>query len=182
MSIPSNGITQEVIRDIMPPYQLSTDLLEGAFAALAPPPPGATAAWRHARINRLVREIGGLMPADAPQARIAAEIVIVREATDDTLARSHAPGLMVVELCRLRRTAADLVRTAATLERLLARRQAKPAPFFGTVAADAVDIGALDAVWCKGGRGCRWGSGRATGGRTDACRRWALSPGAYSGR
>ena len=37
------------------------------------------------------------MPADAPQARIAADIVIVREAADDTFARSFAPGLAVVE-------------------------------------------------------------------------------------
>jgi hypothetical protein len=153
MSIPSNGITPEVIRDIMPPYHLRTDLLGGALRALAAPPADATTAWRHARIARLVQEIGGLMPADAPQARIAAEIVIVREATDDTFAQSYAPGLTVEQVCRLRRTAADLTRSAATLERSLGRRQATPAPFFGTVEADAVDIGALDAVWCKGAAG-----------------------------
>src|SRR5208282_3309928 len=71
----------------------------------------------------------------------------------DTFARSNAPGLTVEQVCRLRRTAADLTRSAATLERSLARRQATPAPFFGTVEADAVDIGALDAVWCKGAAG-----------------------------
>jgi hypothetical protein len=150
MSLSSNGITGEVIRGVMPPYTLSTDLLEGLFRALAAPPPDATAAWRHARIARLVQEIGGRMPADAPQARIAAQSVIIREATDDTYSRSHAPGLTVEQVCRLRRTAADLTRSAATLERMLGRRQATPAPFFGTVAAAAVDIGALDAVWCKG--------------------------------
>ena len=90
------------------------------------------------------------MPADAPQARIAADIVIVREAADDTFARSFAPELTVVEFCRLRRVAGELKRTGAMLERGLARRQAVPAPFFGRVEADAVDIGALDAVWCKG--------------------------------
>jgi len=150
MSIASNGITPEVIREMMPPYHLDTDLLEGTFRALAAPPAGATMAWRHARITRLVREIGGLMPADAPQARIAAQILIVREATDDTFSQSHTPGLTVEQVCRLRRTAADLTRSAATLERSLGRRQATPAPFFGTVEADVVDIGALDAVWCKG--------------------------------
>ena len=150
MPLPSNGITAEVIRSVMPPYTLSSDLLEGAFRALAAPPADATAAWRHARIARLVQEIGGLMPADAPQARIAAQILIIREAMDDTFGRSHAPGLTVEQVCRLRRTAADLTRSAATLERSLGRRQATPAPFFGTVEAEAVDIGALDAVWCKG--------------------------------
>ena len=150
MTIASNGITAEVIRSVMPPYTLSPDLLESTFRALPAPPADATTAWRHAHVARLVREIGGLMPADAPQARIAAEILIFREAADDTVARSDAPGLTVEQLCRLRRTAADLARLAATLERTLARRQAVPAPFFGTVEADAVDIGALDAVWCRG--------------------------------
>ena len=163
MAIPSNGITAEVIRGVMPPYTLSPDLLAGTLRALAPPPADATTAWRHARIARLVQEIGGLMPADAPQARIAADIVIVREAADDTFARSFAPELTVEQLCRLRRIAGELKRTGATLERTLARRQAVPAPFFGRVEADAVDIGALDAVWCKGtvGRG---------GGRAAGCR------------
>ena len=151
MSIPSTGITPDVIRGIMPPYHLSTDLLAGAVTALPRPPPNASAAWRQARLTRLVQEIGGLMPADAPQARIAAQIVVVREATDDTLARSYAPALPVEQVCRLRRTAADLARTAATLERGLARRQAKPAPFFGTTLAEGVDIAALDRVWCEGG-------------------------------
>ena len=161
MAIPSNGITAEVIRGVMPPYTLSPDLLAGTLRALAPPPADATTAWRHARLARLVQEIGGLMPADAPQARIAADIVIVREAADDTFARSFAPELTVEQLCRLRRTAGELKRTGATLERGLARRQAVPAPFFGRVEADAVDIGALDAVWCKGAAAA--GAGAACG-------------------
>ena len=72
MTIPSTGITPEVIRGVMPLYTLSTDLLEGAFLAIPAPPADATTAWRHAHIARLVQEIGGLMPADAPQAWIAA--------------------------------------------------------------------------------------------------------------
>ncbi len=166
----------------MPPYHLSTDLLAGALAALAPPPATATTAWRHARLARLVQEIGGLMPADAPQARIAAQIVVIREATDDTLGRSCAPGLTVVQICRLRRTAADLARTAATPERTLARRQATPAPFFGTVEGDAVDIGARDAVWCEGGRCLGRGGQHAAGGHGGACRRCrAAGPGGQPG-
>jgi hypothetical protein len=149
MSLPSNGITQEVIREMMPPYHLSDDLLAGTFRALPPPPPDASAAWRQAHIARLVQEISGFMPADATQARIAAQIIVVREATEDTFARSHAPELTVEQVCRLRRPAAELTRSAATRERTLARHQQKPVPFFGTVLADGVDIAALDAVWCK---------------------------------
>jgi hypothetical protein len=57
----------------------------------------------------------------------------------------------------VRRAAADLTRTSTTLERALSRRQEQPAPFFGTVLSDQVDIAALDAVWCKGARADRPG-------------------------
>jgi hypothetical protein len=153
MSLPSNGITPEVIREMMPPYQLSADLLAAAFAAVPAPPPGATQAWRVERATRLVQEIAGLMPADAPQARIAAEIVIVREAADDTFAWANAPGLTVDQVCRLRRTAGGLTVSAAALELTLARHQQRPVPFFGTVLVDGVDVAALAAGW--GGQGSR---------------------------
>src|SRR5208283_5800660 len=82
MTLPSNGITPEIIRAVMPPYELSNDLLAAMLAAVAAPPPEATMAWRQERAGRLVHEVSGLMPANAPQARIAAEIVIAREAAD----------------------------------------------------------------------------------------------------
>jgi hypothetical protein len=147
MSTPSNGITAEVIRGVMPHYHLNTDLLGETLRVLPPPPPNASTPWRHARITRLVQEIGGLMPADAPQARIAAQLVIVREIADDTFHRSNAPGLTIAQLCQLRRIGDNLARTALNVERTLTRRQSKPALFFGTVEADAVDIAALDAGW-----------------------------------
>ncbi len=98
------------------------------------------------------------MPADAAQAKLAAQIVVFRETADDTLDRANAPGLTVEQVCRVRRAAADLTRTSTTLERALSRRQEQPAPFFGTVLSDQVDIAALDAVWCKGARADRPGA------------------------
>jgi hypothetical protein len=147
MSLPTNGITPEVIREMMPPYQLSADLLAAMFASIPPPPPDATMAWRQERAARLVQEVAGLMPADAPQARIAAALVIVREATDETFARVNTPGLTVEQICRLRRTGSALTNSSAVLERLLARHQQKPVPFFGTVLADGIDVAAVAAGW-----------------------------------
>ncbi len=49
-----------------------------------------------------MQEIAGLLPADAPQARIAVEILVVREAADDSFARSNAPGLAVEQIGRRR--------------------------------------------------------------------------------
>jgi hypothetical protein len=147
MSQPSNGITAEVIRQVMPPYQLSPDLLRATFAAIPRPPPDATTAWRHAHIARLTQEISALMPANAAQARIAAQILIYRELGDSLATQAHASATDLPLMCRLARTAVTLVQTAAMLDRSLARRQQKPAPFFGTTLSDQVDIPALDATW-----------------------------------
>jgi hypothetical protein len=144
MTLPTNGITAEVIREIMPPYQLSADLLAAMFAAVPALPADATPAWRQERAARLVQEIAGLMSADAPQARIAAEIVILREATDDTLAWANTRGLTVEQACRLRRTAVALTGSVAVLERMLVRHQQRPAPFFGKlVLLSSTELGPL---------------------------------------
>jgi hypothetical protein len=150
MSVPSSGITANVIREMMPPYHLSPDLLEATLAALPPPPPDAPAAWRQARITRLMQEVSTLMPANAAQARRASEIRIVRELADAIAARAYAPDLTVPQMCRVGRTSAELGRTATGMVRALERSQQMPAPFFGTVLADGVDIAAVDAGWGQG--------------------------------
>ena len=125
MSLPSNGITQNVIREMMPPYYLSADLLEAMFAAMPPPPPDASAIWRQGRITRLMQEFSTLMPANAAQARVASQIM--RELADAIAARAFEPELTALQMCRVGRASAELVRTAAGVERLLDRRQQKPA-------------------------------------------------------
>src|SRR5208283_1356722 len=142
MTLPTNGITPDIIRAVMPPSD-------------------ATMAWRQERAARLVHEVAGLMPADAPQARIAAEIVIAREAADASFAQANTPGLAVEQVCRLRRIASTLMNSAAVLERSLMRHQQKPAPFFGTVLADGIDVAALAAAW--GGAGSQPDGGAAPG-------------------
>jgi hypothetical protein len=149
MSIPSNGITPAVIRDLMPPYQLSADLLASTVATLPPPSPDATQAERHAHLTRLIEEIVARQPADADQARDAAQLLIVRELAGTCAADAHAAGLTVEQRCRLARTAAELLRSATSIQRTLARNQQKPVPFYGTVLQDAVDLAALDSIWRK---------------------------------
>jgi hypothetical protein len=71
VTLPFNGITADVIREIMPPYHLGADLLEGMFA-MPPPPPDAPTAWRYTRVTRLIGEIVALPCADARPARLVA--------------------------------------------------------------------------------------------------------------
>src|SRR5258708_7353825 len=130
MSQPSNGITPEVIRQIMPPYQLSPDLLQATLAALPAPPPDSTTAWRHAHIARLTQEISALMPANAAKARTAARVVITRDLAATLVTQAIASNADIPLLCRLARTAATVMQTAVMLERSLTRHQQKPAPFF----------------------------------------------------
>jgi hypothetical protein len=59
----------------------------------------------------------------------------------------------VEQVCRLRRIASALTHSAAVLERSLVRHQQEPAPFFGTVLAEGIDVAALAAGW--GGAGSR---------------------------
>src|SRR5271170_6997200 len=150
MPIPSNGITPEIIRGVMPPYHLSADLLAATIAALPAPPPDTTTAWRQARLTRLLSEIAALTPADAAQARIAAQILTTRELADAFTARAHAPNLEINQMCRLGRTAAELHRSADRLDRSLARHQQMPVSFYGTVIQDQVNIPAVETTWASG--------------------------------
>ncbi len=147
MSEPSNGITPELIRSFVPPYCLSQDLLAATIAAIAPPPPDAPQPWRHARITRLLEEIGAYHPADSAQARLVTQLLIVREAADTFAAGTYAPGLTPEQRCRLSRSAAEQRRGAEALERIITRHQQRPASFYGTVVPDGVDIPALDTIW-----------------------------------
>jgi hypothetical protein len=150
MATPSNGITPEVIRDFMPPYHLNPDLLAATIAALPRPPADSTTAWRQTRLARLFQEISDLHPADAAQARLAAQLLTTRELADAFTARAHTPNLEDNQMWRLGRTADALLRSAAGLERTLARRQKLPSAFFGVVIQDEVDIPALEAIWASG--------------------------------
>jgi hypothetical protein len=147
MSEPSNGITPELIRSFVPPYRLSDDLLAATIACIPPPPPDAPQPWRHARITRLLEEIGAYHPADSAQARLVTQLVIVREAADTFSAGIYAPGLTPEQRCRLSRSAAEQRRGAEALERILARHQQLPTSFYGTVVPDGADIPALNAIW-----------------------------------
>jgi hypothetical protein len=150
MTIPSNGITPEIIRGAMPPYHLSPDLLAATIAALPAPPPDTTTAWRQARLARLFQEIDDRKPANAAQARMAAQIITTRELADAFTARALTPNLEVNQMCRLGRTAAELLRSADRLDRTLARHQQMPVSFYGTVIQDEVDIPALETLWASG--------------------------------
>jgi len=138
--------------------------------------------WRRVHIARQEQQVAGPMPADAPQALIAAEITpaevtpaeitpaeitpaeitpaeitIVREATHNTFAIADAPGLTAEEARRVLRTAVALTIAGLAVERVMVQCPQIPVPFFSAVLADGIDIAAIAARWGGPGPGCDGG-------------------------
>ena len=67
MSHPSTGITLRTIQEAMPEYHIDTDLIGGVLTAMPPLPPDASAAWRRARLTRVIEEVAARVPMDAAQ-------------------------------------------------------------------------------------------------------------------
>src|ERR1700678_3268781 len=100
MRPPANGITAEVIRDCMKPYDLNPDLLEDTVDTLPPPPAGASPAWRQRRLTRLMQELAIFMPADDAQARLAAQVIVLRELAGTLERRGLLAGAGGGGVCR----------------------------------------------------------------------------------
>ncbi len=149
MSEDPAAITFRVIQELMPEYHIPPDLLNGVFAAIPPPPAAATAAWRHARVTRVIEEVAARVPMDAAQGHLAAQIAVFQFMADGLAAQIHAPGLDMLEMYRLTRLMDALAQTVARLERSLERRQFRVMPFRDVRAVDGFDLDAMDAVWCR---------------------------------
>ena len=74
------------------------------------------------------------------------EIVVFRSMSDDTLKRSNVPGLMVEQVCRVGRAAADLTRTAGGMARDLRRRAVCAYTAAGAVFAAGIPAGRGRAI------------------------------------
>jgi hypothetical protein len=149
MTEPSNGITFRTIQEAMPEYHIDTDLVNGVLTAMPPPPPDASAAWRRARLTRIIEEVAARVPLEAAQGHLAGQLVVVQFLADDMLGRIATPGLALAERRLAIRTADDLLRSVVRLERTLERRQTRVMPFRDVGAVGGFDLDALDGVWCR---------------------------------
>ena len=150
MPTPTSGITFRTIQEAMPEYHLSQDLLHGVLTAMAPPPPDASAAWRKARLTRIIEEIAARVPMDPAQGHLAGQLVLVQFLADEMMQRLMTPDLPLAERRLTARTTDDLLRSVVRLERALERRQARVLPFRDVGAVDGFDLAALDGLWCRG--------------------------------
>src|SRR3984885_2942328 len=129
MSTSFPGITLRTIQEAMPEYHIDNDLVHGVLTAMPPPPAGASAAWRRARLTRIIEEVAARVPMDAAQGHLAGQIVVVEFLADDMLGRITMPGLPLAERRLATRPAGDPPRPRGRVARTLERRQTRVLPF-----------------------------------------------------
>jgi hypothetical protein len=101
-------------------------------------------------VTRVIEEVAARVPTDTAQGHLTGQIAVFQFVADGMAAQIHAPGLDMLEMCRLTRLADALAQTVARLERSLERRQFRVMPFRDVRAVDGLDLDALDAIWCRG--------------------------------
>ena len=139
--------THRVTQVATPTYRLSDDLLDRVQAALPPMVANAPLAWQRTRRKWIIKEIAALHPADALQAVLAGQIVMLRHLAASLMGRAGLRTTSLDQARQLGRTAAALTGTCERLERTLRRRQKSAVPPGGARVADGFGLAAMDARW-----------------------------------
>ena len=111
--------THRVTQIATPTYRLSDDLLDRVQAALPPMVANAPLAWQRTRRKWIIKEIAALHPADALQAVLAGQIVMLRHLAASLMGRAGLRTTSLAQARQLGRTAAALMGTGERLERTL---------------------------------------------------------------
>lgn len=139
----THGVTQVAT----PTYRLSDDLLDRVQAALPPMVANAPLAWQRTRRKWIIKEIAALHPADALQAVLAGQIVMLRHLAASLMGRAGLRTTSLAQARLLGRTAAALAGTGQQLERELRRRRKNAVPPGRAGATDGCDLASMDALW-----------------------------------
>ena len=131
-----------------PTPQPSRYLLDSLIRALPRPPAGASVAWRHAYLQRIIEELCAFAPFNAMEAALATQIIACRHAAADSLRRSLDGSLKPKLAASMHRVAESLLRAARQTERMLGKRPAGQMAAGGVPTESIFDLVALDAVWC----------------------------------
>ena len=124
MSIASAKFPHRVPQGMTPTYHLSDAQLAPVLAALPPLLPHAPPDWHRSRQKKIVKEIAALQPADALQARLAGNIVVLRHQAASAMSWANVRTNSPEQARRLGREAAMLMGVGDRLEHAL-RRQRK---------------------------------------------------------
>jgi hypothetical protein len=141
--------TTRSVPDPRPDHQIDRALLDSVIATLPPPWPGASVAWRYARLRRVINEIAAFSPFNVMDAMAAGRLVTYRHTAAalmrDSLSHTVPPPIAA----RMRLMEAQMLRAARQLERTLQRRPPRALPPNSLPASDAFDLAVLDEIWCR---------------------------------
>jgi hypothetical protein len=145
MSLVKAKTTHPVTPVASPTYRLGDDQLDPVLADLPSMIADAPLAWQRTRRRWIRREIATLHPADALQARLAGQIVVLRHLAVRTLGVADLGSNSPAQARRLGRAAAATMREGERLECALRRLQKTAVPPGGARAAEGCDLPAGDA-------------------------------------
>ncbi len=128
MSLPKLKPPHRTPQPPTPTYRLTDDQLAPLLAALPPLLPHAPPDWHRSRRKQIIREIAWLRPADALQAHLAGQIVVLRRLADSQLRWACVHTNSPEQARRLGRFAAALIDAGDRLECELRRSQKNPRP------------------------------------------------------
>jgi hypothetical protein len=138
-------ITHRATQVATPVYQFSDEQLDHVLAALPPLVADALPAWRRTHRKWVSKEIAAFRPTDEVQARLAAQIVVVRHIKGSMLGLAGCGSCSPQQERWLDRTEAVLLRTGELLQRTLRRRQKTPASSVGVQATESIALLVTDA-------------------------------------
>ena len=145
MSLVKAKITHPVTPVAPPTYRLGNEQLDPVLADLPSMIADAPRAWQRTRRRWTRKEIAAFHPADALQAGLAGQIVVLRHPAVRTLGAADLGGNAQAQARRLGRAAAATMREGERLECALRRLQKFAVPPGGARTAEGVDLPAGDA-------------------------------------
>jgi hypothetical protein len=147
MSLTKAGTTRSATPVATPPYHPGEDLLDRVLAALPPLIADAPLVWHRTRRTWVGKEIAALRPADAVEAMLVGQIVVLRHLAASLTNRAGLATNSPAQTRRLDRIAAAMTRAGAGLQRTLQGEQRRVVPPGGEWAAKGFDPAAMEALW-----------------------------------
>jgi hypothetical protein len=145
MSVVKAKSTRPITPIAPPTYRLGDEQLDPVLAALPSMIASAPLAWQGMRRRWIRKQIAAFHPADALQAGLAGQIVVLRHLAVRTLGVADLGSNSPAQARRLGRAAAATMREGERLECALRRLQKTAVPPGGARAAEGCDLPAGDA-------------------------------------
>jgi len=145
MSLAKAKTTQPANQAAAPTYPIGAEQLNPVLAALPTMIDNAPLRWQRTRRRWILNEIAAFRPADALEAGLAGQIVVLRHVAVRMLGEAHGGAYSPRQARRLARTSATMLQAGERLARALQRWQKCVVRMGWARAQEGVDLAAGDA-------------------------------------